>query len=128
MISSKGELKVRRLTDVSDAQIGELSDVLVDCVDGGASVSFMSPLSRAAAAVFWRGVADAVAMGHRALIVAEVDGIISGSVQLVLDTASPDAERLYIRMGWQRVGVVPGFALLPRGGLCDTTYFYRRLD
>lgn len=46
---------------------------------------------------------------------------------LVLDTASPDAERLYARMGWQRLGVIPGYALLPDGGLCDTTYFYRVL-
>jgi hypothetical protein len=45
----------------------------------------------------------------------------------VLDTASQDAERLYARMGWQRLGVVPGFALLPEGGLCNTTYFYRQL-
>ena len=37
------------------------------------------------------------------------------------------AERLYARMGWTRLGVVPGFALLPQGGLCDTTYFYREL-
>jgi hypothetical protein len=30
-------------------------------------------------------------------------------------------------MGWQRCGVIPGYALLPHGGLCDTTYFYRHL-
>ena len=47
---------------------------------------------------------------------------------LVLDTASADAERLYARAGWIRVGVVPGFALWPEGGLCDTTFFYRRLE
>jgi len=46
---------------------------------------------------------------------------------LVLDTASADAERLYARLGWQRCGTIPGFALLPRGGPCDTTYFYRVL-
>src|SRR5262249_15009555 len=46
---------------------------------------------------------------------------------LVLDTASGDAERLYERLGWRRVGVVPGFALWPEGGLCDTTFFYRLL-
>ena len=51
----------------------------------------------------------------------------AGKTLLVLDTASPDAERLYARMGWQRLGVIPGYALLPDGGLCDTTYFYRVL-
>ena len=29
--------------------------------------------------------------------------------------------------GWQRCGVVPGYALLPHGGLCATTFFYREL-
>lgn len=47
---------------------------------------------------------------------------------LVLDTASAEAERLYARLGWSRVGVVPDFALLPDGGTCDTVFFYRRLN
>ena len=51
-----------------------------------------------------------------------------GKSLLVLDTASGDAERLYARLGWQRCGVIPGYALLPGGGLCDTTYFYRVLS
>ena len=50
-----------------------------------------------------------------------------GKSLLVLDTASSDAERLYAKLGWQRCGVIPGYALLPRGELCDTTFFYRRL-
>jgi GNAT superfamily N-acetyltransferase len=50
-----------------------------------------------------------------------------GKSLLVLDTASGDAERLYARLGWQRSGMIPGYALWPRGGLCDTTVFYRIL-
>jgi GNAT superfamily N-acetyltransferase len=50
-----------------------------------------------------------------------------GKSLLVLDTASAEAERLYTRLGWIRVGVVPDYALLPRGGLCATVFFYRRL-
>ena len=50
-----------------------------------------------------------------------------GKSLLVLDTASGDAERLYAKLGWQRSGVIPGYALWPRGGLCDTTVFYRVL-
>ena len=46
---------------------------------------------------------------------------------LVLDTASDEAERLYERRGWTRVGVIPGYALLPEGGLCATTLYYRNL-
>ena len=51
----------------------------------------------------------------------------AGKTLLVLDTASAEAERLYARMGWTRLGVIPGYALLPEGGVCDTTYFYREL-
>jgi GNAT superfamily N-acetyltransferase len=50
-----------------------------------------------------------------------------GKTLLVLDTASADAERLYERMGWEKVGVIPGYALLPQGGLCQTTVYYRNL-
>jgi hypothetical protein len=51
-----------------------------------------------------------------------------GRSLLVLDTANDSAERLYERFGWIRVGVVPGFALMPDGAPCDTTFFYRRLS
>ena len=54
-----------------------------------------------------------------------VDGV---EIQLRLDTVTGDkGERLYLRLGWQRVGVIPGYALLPRGGLVGTTVFYREL-
>ncbi|WP_319517450.1 GNAT family N-acetyltransferase [uncultured Martelella sp.] len=47
---------------------------------------------------------------------------------LVLDTATgSDAEAIYPRLGWQRVGVVPDYALYPEGGYCGTTFFYKRL-
>jgi hypothetical protein len=35
--------------------------------------------------------------------------------------------RLYLRLGWQRVGVIPGYALQPEGGLVDTAVFYKTL-
>ena len=38
-----------------------------------------------------------------------------------------DAARLYEHLGWQRVGDIPGYALMPRGGLCSTTVYYRDL-
>jgi GNAT superfamily N-acetyltransferase len=169
--------RIRRLTAVSEAHVGELADLLIDCVEGDASVSFMLPLSREKALSFWRSVADGVASGERLLMVAEDEaGRIVGTVQvivslpenqphrgevakllvhrrarragiaaallsaaeaaamaarktlLVLDTVTGgEAERLYARMGWQRCGVIPGYALMPRGGLCSTTVFYRQL-
>jgi GNAT superfamily N-acetyltransferase len=167
---------IRRLHDVGPAEVEGLVDVLTDCVEGGASIGFMLPLSRERAHVFWSGVAEAVARGDRALLVAEDDDGICGTVQLVL--AQPDnqphrgdlskmlvhrrarrrglgealmraaermavdcgktllvldavtdgdAYRLYSRLGWEKVGDVPGFALWPEGGYCSTTYFYRAL-
>ncbi len=168
-------MRVQRLATVSEQQLRELADLLGDCVDGGASVSFMQPLPLGDALAFWRGVAAGVTRGERVLLVAQDATGIVGTVQvlldmpvnqphrgdvlkmlvhrrarrqglgallmqaaesaareagkslLVLDTASAEAERLYARLGWQRVGVIPGYALLPQGGLCGTTFFYREL-
>ena len=78
-------LDVRRLRRVSDAQLQALADVLIDCVEGGASVSFMQPLTRDKALAFWRQVAGGVARGERALLVAEDAQGIVGTVQVILD-------------------------------------------
>jgi GNAT superfamily N-acetyltransferase len=66
-------------------------------------------------------------VGAALLAAAERAARSAGKTLLVLDTASGDAERLYGRLGWLRCGVIPGYALLPGGGLCDTTFFYRTL-
>ena len=75
----------RRLHAVNDSQIDQLADVLIDCVEGGASVSFMRPLTRERALAFWRRVAQGVAAGERALLVAEDARGICGTVQLIFD-------------------------------------------
>jgi len=68
------------------ACIEGLADVLIDCVQGGASVSFMWPLPREKALAFWRGVAEGVSRGERVLLVAEdAEGTIVGTAQLVTD-------------------------------------------
>jgi GNAT superfamily N-acetyltransferase len=174
---SDGAVRVRPLTgEEAVGRAGALADILLDCVAGGASVSFMAPLARDRAERFWLQVAQDVTRGDRALLVAEdavgrlvgtaqlilaqpdnqphradiskvlvprsqrrrgvgealmqaVDqaALAAGKSLLVLDTASAEAERLYARTGWVRVGVIPGYALLPQGGLCDTVYFYKAL-
>jgi GNAT superfamily N-acetyltransferase len=163
----------------TDPTVAEgLADVLLDCVEGGASVGFMHPLPRAKALAFWQTALASAARGERIVLVAEEgeSKTIVGTVQvvlampdnqphradvakmqvhrrarrcglgaalmraaeaaareagrtlLVLDTVTgSDAERLYTRLGWQRSGVIPGYALLPQGGLCSTTVFYRVL-
>ena len=172
----RGLYTVRRLTELTDDQMRELALVLIDCVDGGASVSFMHPLSLPKALAFWRRVASDVDSGARALLVAEDTTSIVGTVQvvldqpenqphradiskmlvhrrarrrgvgaalmraaedvarqsgkslLVLDTASGDAERLYVRLGWNLTGLIPDYALWPHGGLCSTSFYYRKLE
>ena len=73
---------IRRLESVDDTQVEALADVLIDCIDGGAGVSFVHPLAPAKAQAFWRRVAAGVAAGERALLVAEDDTGIVGTVQL----------------------------------------------
>jgi GNAT superfamily N-acetyltransferase len=168
--------RVRRLESIGAREMAGLCDVLIDCVEGGASVNFMWPMTRAKAETYWRGVAGGLARGERALVVAEDErGEILGTAQavwapqenqphradiskmlvrrsarrhgvgalvlaaaenaardagrtlLVLDTAIAEAERLYERGGWQRVGTVPRFALMPDGPYCSTVIFYKDL-
>jgi len=80
-----GGITVRRLDPVSATQFEQLTDILLDCVEGGASVSFMLPLSRDRARAFWQHVAADVARGARILLVAEDAQGICGTVQLILD-------------------------------------------
>lgn len=82
---SSANQSIRRLTTVNPADLQQLTDVLINCVEGGASVSFMLPLTRERAVAFWQRVADDVARGARILIVAEDAHGICGTVQLVLD-------------------------------------------
>jgi GNAT superfamily N-acetyltransferase len=173
---SRDAYTVRRVTGLTDTEAQGLAEVLIDCVEGGASVGFMHPMTEEKALAFWRRIDRDVERGARALLVAEDATGIVGTVQvvleqpenqphradiskmlvhrrarrrgigaalmraaedaarqhrrslLVLDTASGDAERLYARLGWSLVGVIPDYALWPGGGFCDTTVFYRKLD
>jgi GNAT superfamily N-acetyltransferase len=69
-----------------------------------------------------RGVAQRL-MEH-----AESEARAEGKTLLVLDTVTGDnGERLYARLGWTRVGVIPGYALYPDGRPCDTTVFWKAL-
>ena len=59
---------------------------------------------------------------------AEAEARAEGKSLLVLDTVTgDDAERLYARLGWTRVGVIPGYALYPDGRPCDTTVFWKEI-
>jgi len=82
------EHTARRLQTVNDTQLQQLAELLIDCVEGDASVGFMHPLSLDQALAFWRRIADGAARGERVLLVVEdAEGIV-GTVQVVL--AQPD--------------------------------------
>jgi ribosomal protein S18 acetylase RimI-like enzyme len=69
-----------------------------------------------------RGIAELL-MEH-----AEGEARAEGKTLLVLDAVTDgDAARLYERMGWTKVGVIPGYALYPDGRPCDTTVFWKTL-
>jgi hypothetical protein len=60
---------------------------------------------------------------------AEVAARLAGKTLLVLDTVTgSNAEKLYTRLGWTRVGVIPNYALVPDGSWCDTTIFYKEIS
>jgi GNAT superfamily N-acetyltransferase len=82
---------------VADAPLDQLATVLVDCVQGGASVSFMSPFSHEEALAFFRKVAGSVAAGDTVLLAASLGGTIVGTVQLGLDTPPNQPHRADIK-------------------------------
>jgi GNAT superfamily N-acetyltransferase len=80
-----GAIQIRCLQTIGDREIQELSDVLIDCVEGGASVGFMIPTSRAKAKALWQSTAASVARGERVVLAAEdAAGTIVGTVQVIL--------------------------------------------
>jgi ribosomal protein S18 acetylase RimI-like enzyme len=59
---------------------------------------------------------------------AEDEARAEGKTLLVLDAVTDgDAARLYDRLGWTTVGVIPNYALFPDGKPCDTTVFWKEL-
>ena len=170
-------IEIRQLTAAEGRQqVEALAAVLLDCIAGGASVSFMTSLSKVDAESFFeKGLAE-VQQGDRILLAAFLDSKLVGTVQivtatppnqphradvakllvlrsargqgvasqlmkqaeeagrmagktlLVLDTVTGGtAEKLYLRLGWTRVGVIPNYALYPDGTPCGTTIFYKEL-
>ncbi len=171
-------IQIRKLSAAEARQhVEALAEVLLDCVQGGASVSFMASLSKAEAEAFFEKVAEGVERGERILLAAFLDSDLLGTVQiitatppnqphradiakllvhrsargqgiakrlmeeveeasrsagktlLVLDTVTGgDAERLYMRLGWTKTGIIPKYALFPDGRFCDTTVFWKDLS
>jgi ribosomal protein S18 acetylase RimI-like enzyme len=177
LVCAAGEIEVRRLDSAELREwLDGLAAVLADCVDGGASVSYMAPFSHSQARAAFEGFVADAEEGRRLVLAAFADGELVGTVQvvlalppnqphrgeiakllvrrsarrrgiaerlmdcaeqearaegktlLVLDTVTGDAaERLYMRLGWTRVGEIPNYALYPDGRPCSTTFFWKAL-
>ena len=166
-------VRIAALTDDAEV-IAALSDLLIEVVAHGGSVSFMHPLARDVAADFWKdslaraGSGERVVLGawegddligtvtldlamppnqpHRAeitklmtrvsrrgrsvarslMLEAERIAVQRGRTLLVLDTAVEEgAAAFYERLGYHRVGVIPGYALKPHGGLTGTIIYFK---
>ena len=166
-------IRVAAVTDNAEV-IAALSDIIIEVVANGGSVSFMHPLSREVAANFWKdslaraGRGERVVLGawegddligtvtldlatppnqpHRAeiaklmtrvsrrgrgvarslMLEAERIAVERGRTLLVLDTADDGgAAGLYEGLGYQRVGIIPGYALKPPGGLTGTIIYFK---
>ncbi len=82
---------------IPDAALEQLASVLVDCVEGGASVSFMAPFTQEQGLAFFRKVANSVVAGDTVLLAAKLDGKIVGTVQLGLDTPPNQPHRADVK-------------------------------
>jgi ribosomal protein S18 acetylase RimI-like enzyme len=154
----------------------ELSELLIEAVEHGGSVSYMHPLAPQAAAEFWKAALAAAGRGGRVVLGARVGEKLIGTVTLgldvpenqphraeisklitrvsyrgqgvaralmrgaereavergrallTLDTASDGgAAQFYEKLGYERAGIIPDYALKPHGGLTDTIVYWKRL-
>jgi GNAT superfamily N-acetyltransferase len=109
-------IRIRRLDTVAEEEVAGLCEVLIDCVNGGASVSFMWPMTREKAETFWRNAVHSASQNERVILVAEdASGKIVGTVQVIW--AQPenqphrgDVAKMLVHRRMRRQGV--GAALL----------------
>ncbi len=109
-------ITIRRAT-ADRATAEALAAVLLDCVEAGASIGFMHPLSRSKAIAFWEGILASATRGERIVLVAEDANThsIVGTVQLVLTMPDnqphrADVAKMQVHRRARRRGV--GAALL----------------
>ena len=169
------EIHIEALT-ASPKNVAALSEILIETVAHGGSVSFMDPLAPATAKAFWQGALMAAARGERIVLGAFEGSVLAGTVSLLLDcppnqphraeiakmmtrlshrrggfatalmraaeqiavargrtlltldTAAEDgASGLYEKLGFTLAGMIPDYALKPRGGLTGTLIYWKRI-
>jgi GNAT superfamily N-acetyltransferase len=72
---------IAKFTSFTDADVDGLAELLIDALDGGASVSFLAPLAQADATAFWRRQWPP-APGGAIFVARDADGRIDGAVIL----------------------------------------------
>jgi GNAT superfamily N-acetyltransferase len=150
-MSATEQVQVRRLAPAeARAQLDALAAVLADCVAGGAeqgrriilgafldgdlvgtaqlvlAVPPNQPHRAEVARVLVHRSARRRGFAQRLMEQLEQEARAEGKTLLVLDAVTGgDAARLYERLGWNEVGVIPNYALYPDGQFCDTTVFWK---
>jgi len=66
-------------------------------------------------------------VGEALMRAVEHEALDAGRWLLLLDTATPAAERLYERLGWTLIGIVPRWARDPDGQLDDAWFYWKDL-
>ena len=80
-VPETGSVRIELLDDATERDVEDLAAVLVDCVDGGASVNFLAPLDPAVARAWWRA---ALADPAPTWVARDEDGTVVGCVRLAL--------------------------------------------
>ena len=87
----------------SPAIVSTLSEILVEVVAHGGSVSFMHPLAPEAARAFWDGALAAAGRGERVVLGAWDGEVLAGTVTLLLDCPPNQPHRAEIAKLMTRV-------------------------
>ena len=97
-VRGRPEVAIRRLDSVSARRhLDDLADLLVDSVEGGASVSFLAPLAHYEARDWFAGVLHEMDLGRRVLLAAFLGNRLVGCAQLVLAWQANAAHRAEVQ-------------------------------
>ncbi|QTQ82507.1 GNAT family N-acetyltransferase [Agrobacterium tumefaciens] len=108
--------------------VAEVNDKVVGTVQVGLASKPNQPHRGDLMKLLVHRSARGLGLARKLMEKAEQEAVKRGRTLLVLDTATgSDAEAIYPRLGWERVGVIPDYALFPDGRYCGTTLFYKRI-
>jgi acetyltransferase len=113
-MNASGECRMVDISRLDESgarrHLDDLTALLCDTVDHGASVGFLRPLEQAVAREYWQEVLAAIVKGHRILLLARADGCVAGSVQLDLATRPngrhrAEVQKLIVLSRYRRQGI-----------------------